>query len=51
MTDLNSLVEPGFSGVLRDARDINEQGQITGSAFDPSTGETRPFVATPVGRL
>jgi probable HAF family extracellular repeat protein len=51
MTDLNSLVAPGFSGVLRDARDINEQGQITGSAFDPSTGEIRPFVATPVDGL
>jgi probable HAF family extracellular repeat protein len=51
MTDLNSLVAPGFSGVLLDARDINEQGQITGSAFDASTGETRPFVATPVDGL
>jgi probable HAF family extracellular repeat protein len=51
MTDLNTLVAPGFSGVLLDARDINEQGQITGSAFDAATGETRAFVATPVGRF
>jgi probable HAF family extracellular repeat protein len=49
MTDLNDLAGPGFTGVLRDARDVNEQGQITGSAVDPVTGETRAFVATPVG--
>ena len=51
MTDLNTRVAPGFSGILLDARDINEQGQITGSAFDAATGETRAFVATPVGRF
>jgi probable HAF family extracellular repeat protein len=47
LVDLNTLA-PDFGGVLLDARDINEQGQITGSATDPATGETRAFVATPV---
>jgi hypothetical protein len=37
--------------VLLDARDVNEQGQITGSTLDPDTRERRAFVATPVGRL
>lgn len=49
MIDLNTLARD-FDGILLDARDINERGQITGSAIDPETGETRAFIATPVGR-
>lgn len=49
LVDLNTLA-PDFDGVLIDARDINQQGQITGSATDPATGETRAFIATPIGK-
>lgn len=47
MRDLNTLVAPGFSGLLTNAQDINDRGVITGRAFDPETGERPTFVATP----
>lgn len=40
---------PGYTGVLLDARYINDRGVITGSAL-AHTGEVVPFVATPVRR-
>jgi probable HAF family extracellular repeat protein len=46
--NLNDLVAPGFNGVLINAQDINDQGEITGRAFDPATGQLRAFVAVPV---
>lgn len=49
MHDLNDLA-PDFEGTLLDARHINERSEITGSAIDPDTGLTVPFVATPVRR-
>jgi probable HAF family extracellular repeat protein len=46
MTDLNTLVAPGYTGVLTDARDINDLGEITGrSAY--ATGERPAFKAVP----
>ena len=48
MTDLNSLIEPGYADVLTTAQDINDLGQVTGRAFDPVTGERPAFVATPI---
>ncbi|HJX29017.1 MAG TPA: hypothetical protein VJ885_13985 [Thermoanaerobaculia bacterium] len=48
MKDLNTLVAPGFSGLLTNAQDINDRGVITGRAFDPETGERPAFTATPV---
>ena len=49
MTDLNSLVAPGYSALLTTAQDINDSGVITGRALDPKTNERPAFVATPVG--
>jgi probable HAF family extracellular repeat protein len=49
MTDLNTLVEPGYSGRLLLAGDISDRGEITGATLDPDTGEVVTFVATPVG--
>jgi probable HAF family extracellular repeat protein len=47
MTDLNSLVQPGYAATLTTAQDINDRGQITGRAFDPVTGGAPAFLATP----
>jgi probable HAF family extracellular repeat protein len=47
MTDLNTLVGPGYADVLTTAQDINDLGEITGRAFDPVTGERPAFLATP----
>ena len=48
MTDLNTLVAPGYGDVLTTAQDINDRGVITGRAFDPDTGARPAFEATPV---
>ncbi len=47
MTDLNTLVAPGTSLFLTDAQEINDQGVITGQAFDPATGAFVAFEAVP----
>jgi probable HAF family extracellular repeat protein len=39
---------PGFNGVIINAQDINDQGEITGRAFDPATGDIKTFIAVPV---
>jgi probable HAF family extracellular repeat protein len=49
MSDLNSLVVPGTTTlILTDAQDINDLGEITGTAKDPSTGASVAFEAVPV---
>jgi uncharacterized membrane protein len=48
MTDLNSLVVSGTTLILTDAQDINDRGEITGIATDPSTGANVAFRAIPV---
>ena len=48
MTDLNSLVAPGYTNRLTTAQDINDLGVITGRALDPISGDRTAFVATPV---
>jgi probable HAF family extracellular repeat protein len=45
ITDLNTLVAPGYGGTLTTANDINESGRITGQAFDD--GSLVAFVAEP----
>jgi len=50
MTDLNTLVAPGYTDVLTTAQDINDLGEITGRAFDPDSGERPAFLATPIRR-
>jgi probable HAF family extracellular repeat protein len=47
MTDLNTLLEPGYANHLYFANDINDFGEITGQSIDESTGEARTFVAIP----
>jgi probable HAF family extracellular repeat protein len=47
MRDLNALVAPGYGGVLTNGQDINDLGVITGRAFDPATGTSPAFRATP----
>lgn len=48
LTNLNSLVLPGTTLFLTDAQDINDEGVITGQAYDPNTGVIKAFVAIPV---
>jgi probable HAF family extracellular repeat protein len=47
LKNLNDLV-PGFSGVIINAQDINERGEITGRAFNPATGKITAFIAVPI---
>jgi probable HAF family extracellular repeat protein len=47
MTDLNSLVAPGYSDQIYAAGDINDLGRITGQAFNPTTNEYSAFLAVP----
>jgi len=47
MSDLNSLVAPGYGGTLTTAQDINDFGVITGRASDPASGTSPAFVAVP----
>jgi probable HAF family extracellular repeat protein len=47
MTDLNSLVAPGYADQIFAAGDINDLGQITGQAFNPTTNEFSAFLAVP----
>ncbi len=47
MTDLNTLVAPGYTNLLTTAQDISDLGAITGRALDPITGERPAFLATP----
>jgi probable HAF family extracellular repeat protein len=46
MTDLNTLVAPGYANLLTTAQDINDAGVITGRALT-SGGQRPAFVATP----
>jgi hypothetical protein len=46
MFDLNTLVLHGFLALVY-AGDINDRGEITGGAFDPSTKQTPAFLAIP----
>lgn len=47
MTDLNTLVAPGYTDQLTNGQDINDFGTIVGRALDPNTGERPAFVAFP----
>jgi len=48
--DLNDLKAPGFSAVLTSAKDINNNGEITGRAADPITGVLTAYLAVPVSQ-
>jgi len=47
-TDLNDL-KGSYSAFLASAKDINDKGEITGRAFDPTTGALIAYLAVPVG--
>lgn len=47
MTDLNTLVVPGYPNLLTVAQDINDAGVITGRALTP-TGQRPAYIATPL---
>jgi probable HAF family extracellular repeat protein len=49
-TDLNDLKAPGYSAVLTSAKDINNNGEITGRATDPITGVLTAYLAVPVSQ-
>ena len=49
-TDLNDLKAPGYSAVLALAKDINNNGEITGRAVDPITGVLTAYLAVPVSQ-
>ena len=48
-TDLNDL-KGSYSAFLASAKDINDKGEITGRAFDPTTGALIAYLAVPVSR-
>jgi len=48
MKDLNTLIAPGYTSRLEIAGDINDIGEITGRAFDPSTNVRSAFLAIPI---
>jgi probable HAF family extracellular repeat protein len=48
MTDLNALVQPGYSKHLESAQDINDLGEIAGRALDPGTNRLSAFLAREV---
>jgi probable HAF family extracellular repeat protein len=47
-TDLNDL-KGSYSAFLASAKDINDNGEITGRAVDPITGALIAYLAVPVG--
>jgi probable HAF family extracellular repeat protein len=47
MMDLNSLIPAGSNLTLQVAGDINDRGEITGTAFDSSTHASPAFLAIP----
>ena len=47
-TDLNDL-KGDYSAFLALAKDINDKGEITGRAIDPTTGALIAYLAVPVG--
>jgi len=49
MIDLNTLLSPDSTLQLISGEGINSEGEITGTEMDPTTGDTRAFLAIPVG--
>jgi probable HAF family extracellular repeat protein len=48
MTNLQTLMPPGYANLLESAQAINDQGQITGYMANPTTGQQLTFLATPI---
>ena len=47
MRDLNALKEPSYTAHLEIAKDINDEGEITGRAIDSGTGQLYAYQAVP----
>ena len=47
MMDLNDLIPAGSNLTLQVAGDINDRGEITGTAFDSTTKTSPAFLAVP----
>lgn len=47
MRDLNDLKQPSYGARLDQAKDVDEDGEITGRAVDPVTGVRTAFIAEP----
>jgi len=47
MTDLNTIIPSDSALQLISGEGINDRGEIAGTAFDPSTGESPAFLAVP----
>jgi probable HAF family extracellular repeat protein len=50
ITDMNTLIAPGYSDQLVFANDINDAGVITGQSLNAITGVSSAFVAVPDGQ-
>jgi probable HAF family extracellular repeat protein len=48
MTDLNALVQPGYSRQIESAQDINDASEIAGRALNLATNERVAMIATPI---
>lgn len=48
MKDLNELKQSGYSNRLEQGKDINNRGEVTGRAINPTTGQRPAFLALPV---
>lgn len=48
VTDLNSLKDASYAPRLERAKDINDQGEITGRAVDPVSGARTAYFARPM---
>ncbi len=48
MRDLNDLKSPDYPGKLERGKDINNRGEITGRAIDPTTGVRTAYLAVPI---
>ena len=47
MRDINDLKQPAYTARIEQAKDINDSGEITGRALDPTTGVRTAFLAKP----
>ena len=47
MTDLNTLIPPGFPLFLQEALGINDRRQIVGYGLQTATGEVHAYLAAP----
>jgi probable HAF family extracellular repeat protein len=47
-TDLNTVIQAGYTNRLENGKDINDRGEITGRSIDPVTSVRTPILLVPV---